>query len=308
MGIKRLKHLIRKYAPNSIIERDLSHYANKIIAIDVSIYLYKFAYISGDPIELLMKQILKLRKNNIIPLYVFDGKPPKEKQGVLDERKTRKEDLKEKCDILMNMNDQSSLDELDRLKKQMITITYKNVMESKELMRIMGVSFLVANGEAETYCAELCKRGIVYGCLSEDTDILANGGLLFIQNFNTYNNKVVEYDFKKVLEQFGMDYDQFIDVCILCGCDYTSTITNIGIERAYKYIKTFKSIDRLIEYIRESNNNRYAIPVEFDHISARKLLKNEVDNNVYCDLEEIGIVGECCVSQLENFKKMKGIK
>lgn len=34
--------------------------------------------------------------------------------------------------------------------------------------------------------------------------------------------------------------------CILCGCDYTTRIKNIGPTRAYQYIKTYKNIDNLL--------------------------------------------------------------
>jgi flap endonuclease-1 len=34
-----------------------------------------------------------------------------------------------------------------------------------------------------------------------------------------------------------MDQDQFIDFCILCGCDYTPKIPQIGPIKAYKMIK-----------------------------------------------------------------------
>ena len=35
---------------------------------------------------------------------------------------------------------------------------------------------------------------------------------------------VQEFDLAKVLEESGLDMDQFIDLCILLGCDYCDTI------------------------------------------------------------------------------------
>ena len=32
----------------------------------------------------------------------------------------------------------------------------------------------------------------------------------------------------QVLEELGLSQDEFIDVCILCGCDYTPKISGIG--------------------------------------------------------------------------------
>lgn len=44
----------------------------------------------------------------------------------------------------------------------------------------------------------------------------------------------------------GITYDQFVDICILCGCDYTSRIKNIGPMKAYDYVKKYGNIDKLL--------------------------------------------------------------
>jgi 5'-3' exonuclease len=40
----------------------------------------------------------------------------------------------------------------------------------------------------------------------------------------------------KLLMQSGLNKQQFIDFCILCGYDYTGRISNIGPMRAYKLL------------------------------------------------------------------------
>ena len=42
MGIKDLKSLIQKHSPNGMSEKSLSSYSGKTIAIDTSIYFYRF--------------------------------------------------------------------------------------------------------------------------------------------------------------------------------------------------------------------------------------------------------------------------
>ena len=39
---------------------------------------------------------------------------------------------------------------------------------------------------------------------------------------------IIEVDYEKMLEGLGLTYEQFVDLCILCGCDYCSTIRGIG--------------------------------------------------------------------------------
>jgi flap endonuclease-1 len=35
---------------------------------------------------------------------------------------------------------------------------------------------------------------------------------------------VHEYDLAVLLEELGLSHEQFIDVCILCGCDYCAKV------------------------------------------------------------------------------------
>ncbi len=44
-----------------------------------------------------------------------------------------------------------------------------------------------------------------------------------------------------------MTYEQFVEFCILCGCDYTSKIKNLGPARAFEFLKKYKNIDGILE-------------------------------------------------------------
>ena len=90
MGIKNINLLLSQKCNDSIQKKNLKSYKNKIIAIDLSIYLYKYLYNNNDHIEGLTRQILRLYKNGIKPLYIFDGTPPKEKNDVLKGRSNKK--------------------------------------------------------------------------------------------------------------------------------------------------------------------------------------------------------------------------
>ena len=63
----------------------------KKVAIDISIFLYKFKYKSNNLIPMLVEQINKLRIHNITPTYklLFDGYPSIEKKDVILDRKEK---------------------------------------------------------------------------------------------------------------------------------------------------------------------------------------------------------------------------
>ena len=90
MGIKNISLLLSQKCEGSFQKKSLKSYCNRIITIDLSIYLYKYLYNNNDHIEGLTRQILRLYRNGITPLYVFDGVPPKEKDSVIQERYNKK--------------------------------------------------------------------------------------------------------------------------------------------------------------------------------------------------------------------------
>ena len=61
--------------------------------------------------------------------------------------------------------------------------------------------------------------------------------IYFLKNFSADKNYVDEYCLEGILENLEISYNQFVDLCILCGCDYTSKIYGIGYVNAYKLIK-----------------------------------------------------------------------
>ena len=88
MGIKGLKALIKKHVPESI--SNLSNLSGKTICVDSSILLYKFRHIyKQDNFHILgfLHETIKLLEQNVKVIYVFDGKPPDAKRGVLNKRK-----------------------------------------------------------------------------------------------------------------------------------------------------------------------------------------------------------------------------
>jgi flap endonuclease-1 len=294
MGIKSLSTILNNFSKNSIKNVTLDNFKGKVISIDTSIYLYKFLYNNSDFIDGFTRQILRLLKNGITPLYIFDGKPPKEKKEVLNERKERKEYLLKKKTLLEGMlkGDMSGQDgmekymmnvvdmtpeeinkELKKVQKKIIYVTGDDIDKAKKLFEHFGIPYIDADGEAETYCAVLTKNGFTSGCITEDTDYLACGGNNFIRSFNSSTNNIVLYKIKEVLSDLELSYDQFIDMCILCGCDYTNKIVGIGAIKAYKFIKNFGTIEGVIESIKDKDS--YKVPEDFDYITARRLLKCE---------------------------------
>jgi 5'-3' exonuclease len=91
MGIKYLNQFLKDNASNSIKLCRLSELSGKKIAIDISIYMYRFAS-DNSLIENMYLMLSVFRNYNIIPIFIFDGKPPVEKRELLKKRKEDKQE------------------------------------------------------------------------------------------------------------------------------------------------------------------------------------------------------------------------
>ena len=72
-------------------------------------------------------------------------------------------------------------------------------------------------------------------------DTIVFGADRLIRNF-TRDGDTTEINLADVLQELELSYEQFLDFCILCGCDYTSKIPGIGPVKALKMIKSEKDI------------------------------------------------------------------
>jgi flap endonuclease-1 len=98
-----------------------------------------------------------------------------------------------------------------------------------------------ASSEAEAQCAWMAKNKLVEGVIGEDIDTLVFGGNTLVKHFNR-GDIAAEINLLDLLSSLELSQEQFIDFCILCGCDYTAKVPGIGPVKALKMIKQEGSI------------------------------------------------------------------
>ena len=94
MGIRMLNKFLQDKCKTSISCINLSELSGKRIAVDISIYLYKFLS-DNVLLENLYLMISIFREHKITPIFVFDGKPPVEKNDTIALRKKTKRNARE---------------------------------------------------------------------------------------------------------------------------------------------------------------------------------------------------------------------
>lgn len=232
MGIRNLNTFLKENAPNSIKLINLSELSGKKVAIDISIYMYKFEG-ENSLIENIYLMLSIFKYYNIIPLFVFDGPPPPEKKKLIDKRRELKMAAKKEYEILnlKLINNSESLNEnekqeifnsMDILKKNFIYLNKNIINDVKNLIRYFGANYIDAPGEADELCALLVIKNKVWACISEDNDMFVYGCNKILKYLSLINHNIVLYDLKDILNELGITQKQLRQICILSGTDYNN--------------------------------------------------------------------------------------
>lgn len=110
-------------------------------------------------------------------------------------------------------------------------------------------------------------------------DCLTFGCPILLRGFTSKDEPVTEIKLDVVLKELDMTMEEFIDLCILCGCDYCDNIEGIGPTKAFKYLKEYGTIEDIIKFTEKHNSDttkkkKYLCPKEnFDYDQARVLFK-----------------------------------
>ncbi|KAL8633277.1 hypothetical protein Q9189_000998 [Teloschistes chrysophthalmus] len=217
---------------------------------------------------------LRIVDNGIKPLYVFDGPPPKLKSGELAKRFARKREAEEQH---AEAKETGSTEQVDKFSRRGVKVIREHNDECKKLLKLMGVPYIVAPSEAEAQCAVLARAGKVYAAASEDMDTLCFDSPILLRHLTFSEQRkepILEIHLDQVLEGLEMERKQFIDLCILLGCDYVDPIPKIGPSSALKLIRDHGTLEAVLENLRDDPKKRYEIPEFWPFEDARQLFIN----------------------------------
>ena len=193
MGPRGLNKFLRAENPSGINQIKLQELSGKKIVIDVSIYLYRFN-VNNELFENFYNMLMIFKRFNIIPLFVFDGKPPEEKKDEINRRRENREkawkkydELKKKFGANPNKHQEKRL---ENLKRSIVKVKWEDIQNVKKLITSMGFKHIEAYGEADKLCAALVRKNKVYGVLTEDMDLFAYGCPVVFRYISLINHTV----------------------------------------------------------------------------------------------------------------------
>ncbi len=264
MGLK-LSKLVVKH------EIKLESLRGRIVAIDAYNALYQFLALIrlryGVPLtdkygrvtshlNGLLFRTIRLIEAGIRPVYVYDGRPPQLKSRTLEERVEKKKEAEVKWKEAVARGD---LRDAWAKAVQTSRLTKGMADDSKKLLDYMGIPWVQAPSEGEAQAAYMTRIGDVWASASQDYDSLLFGSLRLVRNLTITGKKFLRktpgyYRLKpelikldETLRELNLTREQLVDMCLLMGTDYNEGVKGIGPVKAYKLIKKYGTLERVLE-------------------------------------------------------------
>lgn len=222
-----------------LIQKDLLERGIKKIAIDMYVILHKFcvdiqiaqtlcmnpAYFHKELYERIKTYLVDLMNQGFDLYLVYDGNTMKYKITE-EERAVRRL-------VALNKEDWISA----------VEVTPEQMHNLQTYLEDLKVPYIVAPFEADAQLTYLYKKGIVDCVLTNDSDLIIYGvtKIIFIRgsNLQWYEHKRIdEKEEPKNINEIILEKLWIFGYLI--GCDYFHGIKGIGIQKAFKLIKTLK--------------------------------------------------------------------
>jgi len=255
MGIRLLNKYIKTNCKNGVSVIKMEDLRGKYIAIDTSIYLYRFLQ-EEVLLENFYLLLSLLKFYNITGIFVFDGKPPEEKYKLIDKRNSVKAEARKKYKELemkinkINDNDYEREEKNDiqnemvELKKKFVKLERYHIDSIKKLITAFGECYIDAEGEADQLCAKLVIKKIAYACLSEDMDLFLYGCPRVLRYLSLLNESMVLYNLSEILKELEISLNDFRQICVLSGTDYNDNNIGLDLYKSVEFYKTYKNDEK----------------------------------------------------------------
>ena len=278
MGIKNFSTLLKERSSSAFIKININELSGKRIAIDLNNIMYRYfsthlkeeiyqtdlIHNDVDRVKVVNKWVMALvdfgllwLEHGITPVFVLDGNTRKEKEETklkrMNEKKKARDAGKEIMDQIRNAKslfdvNPNLLSELRKNLSKDVSLKTDEVSLLRNTLKDFRFPVLDAKFDSEQLCCSLAIEGLVEAVFSTDMDCLVFGTPLLITEFDRENREQLTLNaisLEKALNELDLGFRSFVDLCIMCGCDFNQNMPKIGPKRSYELIKEFHSIDSL---------------------------------------------------------------
>jgi len=222
-------------APNYMIRRLQSFEYNKTKSVE---------RIPTSHIALVTGIVKHTMKQNIVPVFIFDGPPEALKRPanpeIVAEAANLYSSYKEKLDIY-----DTKLAE--RLQSNNPLRWYFSVNHMKELLSALGIPTFNAPGEAEMFAAVMVRDGVAGTVVSNDADALLFGATHVTKTLNLSKGEIERVTLADLGNYLGLDLEHLRDLAIVCGCDFYEGVKGIGPKKGAVMLNQHGGLEALLK-------------------------------------------------------------
>ena len=190
------------------------------------------AFVDRKWLKSVINRITEYYGEGFTPVSAFDGPRSNLKARTARERAAVQKKAEDELAALKSIVDPTQAD-VDRALKclaQIDRVPKESRDKCRELLRVMGVPYVVSTGEAERTCALMNHDGVVYATITPDSDYLAGGGLLQLTKKMTIQSGGIGLPGFETAEQgpllqaLGVSFDVYQQICIMAGNDMNENL------------------------------------------------------------------------------------
>lgn len=251
MGVKGLYNYLRPYRKSI----DPRNEESKRIGVDAMSLLYKHKGRIDDILILL--QALKQVGHRIF--FVFDGKPPAEKEREVQARKDQKSEAAAKLAVLETFLQSSQFSELDdkakrRIEEKRSSLELQSWHMTREIRRRfqgelwkMEIPYVKSVSEADDVLVDLVHGGKLDIIMSSDMDFLLSGVKILWIPTDKGLFVFEKVSLEVILRGESLTEREFIDAGLLCGTEERERAKGIPCRTAMILVRHYKSIENILE-------------------------------------------------------------
>ncbi|CAG8756863.1 2346_t:CDS:2 [Dentiscutata erythropus] len=256
MGIQCLIQVLKSIHTNISIAK----YAGRAVGVDAYCWLHKGIHTcitelamnkpTTKYVDYCMRRVHMMKQYNVRPLIVFDGGFLPAKSITESIREKKRKEYRVKGQALYK---KGQIHEAMTFLEKSIDITPEMAYKFIQALRDENVEYVVAPYEADAQLAYLEKEKKIAAIITEDSDLLVFGCKTVIYKMDSNGNgiEISRDKFGQVQEinLLGWTDKQFRHMAMLSGCDYLPSIFGIGLKSAYKYVRKYKTAEKIIKLL-----------------------------------------------------------
>ncbi|KLJ08883.1 hypothetical protein EMPG_15688 [Blastomyces silverae] len=229
------------------------HRGTVACAIDLALDKHNTKYV-----DFAMNRVRMLLYFGVTPYLVFDGDNLPSKAGTETARAQRREESKK---LGLELYRSGRVTEAHQELQKAVDVTPYMARLMIEELKKLKVQYVVAPYEADAQLVYLENQGMINGIISEDSDLLVFGAKRLLSKLDKHGDcvEINRGDFTacRDISLIGWTDADFRLMCILSGCDYLANLPKIGLKTAYRNVRKYKTVEKILKMLQfEGNGTR----------------------------------------------------